>query len=106
MKHTTMITISFTVRHTWFLCCIFVDTLVVRHTITPCKYFGLLFLFGCKIIIFVLSLLLDGKPLSLDVIKRDLPSSSVSLLLESKWTFITQEVSSQNQYHNVLVYNI
>ncbi|KAJ0234084.1 Ubiquitin-like-conjugating enzyme ATG10 [Hirschfeldia incana] len=33
----------------------------------------------------------DGKPLSLDVIKRDLPSSSVSLLLESKWTFITQE---------------
>ncbi|KAF3583503.1 hypothetical protein F2Q69_00032215 [Brassica cretica] len=34
----------------------------------------------------------DGKPLSLDVIKRDLPSSSVSLLLESKWTFITQEI--------------
>ncbi|CAH8290760.1 unnamed protein product [Eruca vesicaria subsp. sativa] len=33
----------------------------------------------------------DGKPLSLEVIKRDLPSSSVSLLLESKWTFITQE---------------
>ncbi|XP_024014863.1 ubiquitin-like-conjugating enzyme ATG10 isoform X2 [Eutrema salsugineum] len=33
----------------------------------------------------------DGKPLSLDVIKKDLPSSSVSLLLESKWTFITQE---------------
>ncbi|KAL1211977.1 Ubiquitin-like-conjugating enzyme ATG10 [Cardamine amara subsp. amara] len=32
-----------------------------------------------------------GKPLSLDVIKKDLPSCSVSLLMESKWTFITQE---------------
>ncbi|EOA32931.1 hypothetical protein CARUB_v10016257mg [Capsella rubella] len=33
----------------------------------------------------------DGQPLSLDVIKKDLPSCSVSLLAESKWTFITQE---------------
>ncbi|XP_010453165.1 PREDICTED: ubiquitin-like-conjugating enzyme ATG10 isoform X2 [Camelina sativa] len=32
-----------------------------------------------------------GQPLSLDVIKKDLPSCSVSLLLQSKWTFITQE---------------
>ncbi|CAH2054630.1 unnamed protein product [Thlaspi arvense] len=32
-----------------------------------------------------------GQPLTLDVIKEDLPSCSVSLLLESKWTFITQE---------------
>ncbi|CAA7050941.1 unnamed protein product [Microthlaspi erraticum] len=32
-----------------------------------------------------------GQPLSLDVIKEDLPSGSVGLLLESKWTFITQE---------------
>uniref|UniRef100_A0A1J3HQK5 Ubiquitin-like-conjugating enzyme ATG10 n=1 Tax=Noccaea caerulescens TaxID=107243 RepID=A0A1J3HQK5_NOCCA len=32
-----------------------------------------------------------GQPLSLDVIKEDLPSGSLGLLLESKWTFITQE---------------
>ncbi|KAG7581374.1 Autophagy-related protein 3 [Arabidopsis suecica] len=44
---------------------------------------------------------LGGQPLSLDVIRKDLPSCSVSLLVESKWTFITQEASSQNQYYNV-----
>ncbi|CAN8260141.1 unnamed protein product [Cochlearia groenlandica] len=32
-----------------------------------------------------------GEALSLDVIKKDLPSCSVSLMLESKWTFITHE---------------
>ncbi|VVA96824.1 unnamed protein product [Arabis nemorensis] len=33
----------------------------------------------------------SGEPLSLDVVIKDLPSCSVSLLVESKWTFITQE---------------
>lgn len=47
-------------------------------------------LFGLKI---HLCFHLGGETLSLDVIKKDLPSCSVSLLLESKWTFITQEVS-------------
>ncbi|CAK9139446.1 unnamed protein product [Ilex paraguariensis] len=34
----------------------------------------------------------DGQPLMLDDIEKDLPANSGKLLLESKWTFITQEV--------------
>ncbi|XP_010547172.1 PREDICTED: ubiquitin-like-conjugating enzyme ATG10 [Tarenaya hassleriana] len=33
----------------------------------------------------------DGQPVSLDAIEKDLPTCSTSLLVESKWTFITQE---------------
>ncbi|PON65929.1 Autophagy-related protein [Trema orientale] len=33
----------------------------------------------------------DGQPLVLDEIEKDLPASSAKVLLESKWTFITQE---------------
>ncbi|KAF7152773.1 hypothetical protein RHSIM_Rhsim01G0247600 [Rhododendron simsii] len=33
----------------------------------------------------------DGQPLALDYIEKDLPSNSAKLLMESKWTFITQE---------------
>ncbi|XP_062081366.1 ubiquitin-like-conjugating enzyme ATG10 [Humulus lupulus] len=35
--------------------------------------------------------LTDGQPLELDEIEKDLPSSSAKVLVESKWTFITQE---------------
>lgn len=34
----------------------------------------------------------DGQPLVLDEIEKDLPACSAKVLLESKWTFITQEV--------------
>lgn len=33
----------------------------------------------------------DGQPLVLDDIEKDLPGNSAKLLMESKWTFITQE---------------
>uniref|UniRef100_A0A2P2JKW4 Ubiquitin-like-conjugating enzyme ATG10 n=1 Tax=Rhizophora mucronata TaxID=61149 RepID=A0A2P2JKW4_RHIMU len=33
----------------------------------------------------------DGRPLALNEIEKDLPSCSAKALLESKWTFITQE---------------
>lgn len=33
----------------------------------------------------------DGQPLDLDSIQKDLPDYSLSLLKESKWTFMTQE---------------
>ncbi|MCI42707.1 ubiquitin-like-conjugating enzyme ATG10-like, partial [Trifolium medium] len=33
----------------------------------------------------------DGQPLPLSEIEKDLPGYSAELLLESKWTFITQE---------------
>ncbi|XP_044503469.1 ubiquitin-like-conjugating enzyme ATG10 isoform X2 [Mangifera indica] len=33
----------------------------------------------------------DGQPLVLDEIEKDLPACSAKVLLESKWTFITQE---------------
>ncbi|KAJ4730374.1 ubiquitin-like-conjugating enzyme ATG10 [Melia azedarach] len=33
----------------------------------------------------------SGQPLALDEIEKDLPSCSAKVLLESKWTFITQE---------------
>ncbi|KAF5746244.1 ubiquitin-like-conjugating enzyme ATG10 isoform X1 [Tripterygium wilfordii] len=33
----------------------------------------------------------DGRPLALDEIEKVLPSCSAKILLESKWTFITQE---------------
>ncbi|KAK3011534.1 hypothetical protein RJ639_011574 [Escallonia herrerae] len=33
----------------------------------------------------------DGQPLTLSDIKEDLPASSVKMLKESKWTFITEE---------------
>ncbi|GAV76526.1 Autophagy_act_C domain-containing protein [Cephalotus follicularis] len=33
----------------------------------------------------------DGQPLLLDEIEKDLPACSAKLLLESKWTFISQE---------------
>jgi ubiquitin-like-conjugating enzyme ATG10 len=36
----------------------------------------------------------DGQPLSLSEIEMDLPGHSAELLLESKWTFITQEVNN------------
>ncbi|KAM6591827.1 ubiquitin-like-conjugating enzyme ATG10 [Cannabis sativa] len=34
---------------------------------------------------------IDGQPLKLEEIEKDLPSSSSKVLVESKWTFITQE---------------
>ncbi|KAL8146730.1 ubiquitin-like-conjugating enzyme ATG10 [Apium graveolens] len=34
---------------------------------------------------------IDGQPLMLDDIEKDLPANSSKLLSESKWTFITQE---------------
>ena len=37
-------------------------------------------------------LCLDGQPLALNEIEKDLPAGSVKVLLETKWTFITQEV--------------
>ncbi|XP_028053140.1 ubiquitin-like-conjugating enzyme ATG10 isoform X4 [Camellia sinensis] len=33
----------------------------------------------------------DGQPLVLDDIEKDLPANSAKVLMESKWTFITQE---------------
>ncbi|XP_025014559.1 ubiquitin-like-conjugating enzyme ATG10 isoform X2 [Ricinus communis] len=33
----------------------------------------------------------DGRPLQLNEIEKDLPTCSAKVLLESKWTFITQE---------------
>ncbi|XAR58795.1 hypothetical protein NMG60_11014340 [Bertholletia excelsa] len=33
----------------------------------------------------------DGQPLVLDDVIKDLPANSVKVLLESKWTFLTQE---------------
>lgn len=35
----------------------------------------------------------DGQPLLLNEIEKDLPGHSAKLLSESKWTFITQEVN-------------
>lgn len=35
----------------------------------------------------------DGQPLVLDDIEKDLPANSSKILTESKWTFITQEVT-------------
>ncbi|XP_068321657.1 ubiquitin-like-conjugating enzyme ATG10 [Pyrus communis] len=34
---------------------------------------------------------IDGQPLALEEIEKDLPARSSKVLLESKWTFITQE---------------
>ncbi|PWA71944.1 autophagocytosis-associated family protein [Artemisia annua] len=36
----------------------------------------------------------DGQPLSLDEIEKNLPTRSANALIESKWTFITQQVRS------------
>jgi len=36
----------------------------------------------------------DGQPLPISEIEKDLPGHSAELLLESKWTFITQDVSN------------
>lgn len=36
----------------------------------------------------------DGQPLPFSEIEKDLPGHSAELLLESKWTFITQEVNN------------
>lgn len=59
----------------------------------------------------------DGQPLPFSEIEKDLPGHSAELLLESKWTFITQEVNNllQNLYlkklllicilYNQFVYN-
>lgn len=38
----------------------------------------------------------DGQPLCLDDIEKDIPVDSAQLLTISKWTFMTQEVNSQN----------
>lgn len=35
---------------------------------------------------------IDGRPLLLNEIEKDLPACSSKVLLETKWTFITQEV--------------
>jgi hypothetical protein len=35
---------------------------------------------------------IDGEPLGFNEIEKDLPAHSVKALLDSKWTFITQEV--------------
>jgi len=35
---------------------------------------------------------IDGTPLLLNEIEKDLPACSSKVLLETKWTFITQEV--------------
>ena len=35
---------------------------------------------------------IDGEPLEFDEIEKDLPAYSKKALLDSKWTFITQEV--------------
>lgn len=40
-----------------------------------------------RLLIFV-----DGQPLHSDEIQRDLPSHSLGILKESKWTYMTQEV--------------
>lgn len=37
-------------------------------------------------------LLIDGEPLGLGEIEKDLPAYSAKSLVDSKWTFITQEV--------------
>lgn len=43
---------------------------------------------------------IDGHPLGLDEIEKDLPACSAKVLLESKWTFITQEVHFPNIHCN------
>jgi ABC-type protease/lipase transport system fused ATPase/permease subunit len=35
---------------------------------------------------------IDGEPLGFNEIEKDLPAHSAKALLDSKWTFITQEV--------------
>ncbi|XP_021762780.1 ubiquitin-like-conjugating enzyme ATG10 [Chenopodium quinoa] len=45
----------------------------------------------------------DGQTLMLDQIERDLPSRSVEVLTESKWTFITQQ---EHPYLNRLWYTL
>lgn len=51
--------------------------------------------------VFFLEYHIDGQPLVLDELKG-LPACSEKLLLESKWTFITQEVLFS--YSFVLIY--
>ncbi|KAL6271060.1 hypothetical protein ACE6H2_027971 [Prunus campanulata] len=42
-------------------------------------------------VLYFRSYYIDGHPLALDEIEKDLPACSAKVLLESKWTFITQE---------------
>jgi hypothetical protein len=44
----------------------------------------------------VCNLSLGGQLLTIDEIKKDLPSHSLKTLSESKWTFITREVRMVN----------
>ncbi|KAM1318546.1 hypothetical protein EV2_003871 [Malus domestica] len=42
-------------------------------------------------VLYFRSYYIDGQPLALEEIEKDLPACSSKVLLESKWTFITQE---------------
>lgn len=44
-------------------------------------------------------LIADGQSLMLDQIEKDLPPSSVQVLTDSKWTFITQQVTYSQLSH-------
>lgn len=47
---------------------------------------------------------IDGEPLGFNEIEKDLPAHSAKALLDSKWTFITQEVCFLFQFSLNLVF--
>ncbi|XP_024020854.1 ubiquitin-like-conjugating enzyme ATG10 isoform X2 [Morus notabilis] len=68
-------------------------TLVERHSFGVHYYdFHLVHSASYRVpVLFFRAYTTDGQPLVLDEIEKDLPASSAEILLESKWTFITQE---------------
>jgi hypothetical protein len=47
---------------------------------------------------------IDGEPLGFNEIEKDLPAHSAKALLDSKWTYITQEVCFLFQFSPNLVF--